>query len=87
MQIQTLDEYARLVSLLAPEEREEAVKHSHRCGCMSCQKLNFFLVLKDYLEKWERYKLGAKAEVRKIYDDFWEYVARSKIDEERPCPT
>lgn len=82
-----LEEYARLVALLAPEERAEAIEHDHRCGCMKCQKLNCFLVLKDYIEKWERYRIGARTEVRKMYDDFWECVARSKLDEERPCPT
>lgn len=76
-----VEEFARLKSLLHPEERVEARSHSHLCRCIKCQKLNFFLVIRECLEQWEEYRQGDRS-VRQEYDLFWEALARMERSKE-----
>lgn len=77
-----IEEFARLTALLSPEEREETAPHSHLCRCMSCHKMNIYLILKEHVEKWEKYRTGDGNETRKHYEDFKRLERQVKEQEE-----
>lgn len=77
----TVEEFARLKALLCQEERVEARNHSHLCRCPKCQKLNFFLVIRECIEQWEGFREGDRS-VRQEYDLFWEALARMNQERE-----